>query len=154
MWAVSQFTPRPLFFSPLPIKPRKPPFLLAVSATSQPHRRRSTPGPKNQQGQPPQGQEQEDSREQREAEATNQQQLKALDVLWAMQRAAAEKKKRSSGGAIRKTKKKEPSSDDRSQSKKVDDVDYSNLKPLRIKSDWKVRLDSLEKRLEELSASK
>ncbi|XWS76819.1 hypothetical protein CRYUN_Cryun01aG0210200 [Craigia yunnanensis] len=71
--------------------------------------------------------------------------ISGSDVLWALQRAAAQKKKA-------KRKKKGLASSDASRSEK-DGIDYSNVRPLEIKSEWSLRLDELEKRLHELEES-
>ncbi|GLT79826.1 hypothetical protein SLA2020_513000 [Shorea laevis] len=69
--------------------------------------------------------------------------ISGSDVLWALQRAAAQKKK-----LKKKKKQKEPSPTASHMEKKT--VDYSNVKPLKIKREWGVKLDQLEKRLKQL----
>ncbi|KAK2649980.1 hypothetical protein Ddye_017469 [Dipteronia dyeriana] len=73
-------------------------------------------------------------------------QLSGSDVLWALQKASAKKKRKNK-------KRRELSSADghRGEDDGDDVVDYSNVKPLSIKSDWAVKLHELEKRLQELS---
>ncbi|KAH7578104.1 hypothetical protein ACOSP7_000750 [Xanthoceras sorbifolium] len=74
-------------------------------------------------------------------------QLSGSDVLWALQKAAAKKK-------TKNKKRRELSSADGHRGERDDDedvVDYSNVKPLCIKSEWAVKLDELETRLQELS---
>ncbi|XVF72955.1 hypothetical protein PTKIN_Ptkin12aG0161900 [Pterospermum kingtungense] len=73
--------------------------------------------------------------------------ISGSDVLWALQRAAAEKRK-----AKRKKKGLISSESDASQREK-DGIDYSNVRPLEIKTEWRLKLDELEKRLQELEAT-
>ncbi|XP_057980222.1 uncharacterized protein LOC131166021 [Malania oleifera] len=82
-------------------------------------------------------------------------QLRGSDVLWALRRAADEKKKISEA---KKKKKEEEENERRGSStsmgrREMEDsaLDYREVRPLRIKSDWKTRLDELGKRLQELS---
>ncbi|KAK3194536.1 hypothetical protein Dsin_025846 [Dipteronia sinensis] len=78
-------------------------------------------------------------------------QLTGSDVLWALQKASSAKKKK------KNRKRRELSSADSHREEDEDDddgddvVDYSNVKPLSINSDWAVKLHELEKRLQELS---
>ncbi|CAH2057713.1 unnamed protein product [Thlaspi arvense] len=78
--------------------------------------------------------------------------ISGSDVLWAIQRATAQRNRSS---ADRKKKKKEEEvtgvelSSSAGESTKDNGVDYSNVRPLRIKSDWGRRLDEFEKLLKE-----
>lgn len=69
-------------------------------------------------------------------------QLRGLDVLLALQRATVKKKN--------KTRKTNDSRREQVDDQD-DDVDYTNVKPLRINTAWAGKLDELGKRLEELS---
>ncbi|XVE73639.1 hypothetical protein DITRI_Ditri11bG0134600 [Diplodiscus trichospermus] len=71
--------------------------------------------------------------------------ISGRDVLWALQRAAAQKKK-----AKRKNNKRLASSDSDASHREKDSIDYSNVRPLEIKTEWSLKLDELEKRLQEL----
>lgn len=71
-------------------------------------------------------------------------QISGSDVLWAMQKAATHKKKKNKK-KMNKIRKGSPSQDEEVT------MDYSNLRPLCIKSNWDDRLNELEKRLQELS---
>lgn len=71
-------------------------------------------------------------------------QISGSDVLWAMQKAAAHKKKKNKK-KMNKIRKGSSSQDEEVA------MDYSNIRPLCIKSEWGGRLDELEKRLQELS---
>ncbi|KAE8721506.1 hypothetical protein F3Y22_tig00015910pilonHSYRG00092 [Hibiscus syriacus] len=62
--------------------------------------------------------------------------ISGSDMLWALQRAAAQKKKAN-------RKKGLTSSPDNQRGK--DSVDYSNVRPFEIKSEWNLQLDELEK---------
>ncbi|XP_044493719.1 uncharacterized protein LOC123217042 [Mangifera indica] len=76
-------------------------------------------------------------------------QLSGSDVLWALQRAAVQKKKKHK--KRRELKSAGTGSDKEDADVDDHDVDYSNVKPLDIKSEWSVKLNELEKRLQELS---
>jgi hypothetical protein len=67
-----------------------------------------------------------------------------------MQRATAEKNKVSGGVGKKKNKTRKGFVSGGIQ-REENSVEYSNVKPLCIKNDWDVRLDELEKRLQELS---
>ncbi|KAG2244509.1 hypothetical protein Bca52824_093640 [Brassica carinata] len=72
------------------------------------------------------------------------------DVLWAIQRATAQRRRTNAERMKkRKTRSAELSS---SASKSTGDncVDYLNVTPLRIKSDWGQRVDEFEKLLKDL----
>ncbi|TXG63092.1 hypothetical protein EZV62_010086 [Acer yangbiense] len=73
-------------------------------------------------------------------------QLSGSDVLWALQKASSAKKKKKN-----KKRRELSSADSRREEDEDDVVDYSNVKPLSIKTDWAVKLHELEKRLQELS---
>ncbi|CAN8286013.1 unnamed protein product [Cochlearia groenlandica] len=78
--------------------------------------------------------------------------ISGSDVLWAIQRAAAQKKQRSNADEKTTTKKKITSVELLStvgESTEDNGVDYSNVRPLNIKSDWGQRLDEFEKLLKE-----
>lgn len=45
------------------------------------------------------------------------------------------------------------SSDSDASRTEKDGIDYSNVRPLEIKSEWSLKLDELEKRLQELEAT-
>ncbi|OMP08676.1 hypothetical protein COLO4_06213 [Corchorus olitorius] len=67
-------------------------------------------------------------------------------VLWALQRAAAKKK-----NSKRKKKGLASSSSSSGASRpEKESIDYSNVRPLEIKSEWSLKLDELEHRLQEL----
>jgi hypothetical protein len=68
-----------------------------------------------------------------------------------MQRATAEKNKVSGGGGGKKNNKTRKGFVSGGIQREENSVEYSNVKPLCIKNDWDVRLDELEKRLQELS---
>ncbi|XP_022757612.1 uncharacterized protein LOC111304877 [Durio zibethinus] len=68
--------------------------------------------------------------------------ISGSDVLWALQRAAAQKKK-----AKRRKKGSAPS---KGSHREKDGTDYGNVRPLQIKNEWSLKLDELEKRLQEL----
>ncbi|XVF33092.1 hypothetical protein REPUB_Repub17cG0138500 [Reevesia pubescens] len=70
--------------------------------------------------------------------------ISGSDVIWALQRAAAKKKK-----ANNNKRKKGLASSDASRREK-DVIDYSNVRPLEIKTEWSLKLDELEQRLKEL----
>ncbi|KAJ0051853.1 hypothetical protein Pint_00658 [Pistacia integerrima] len=72
-------------------------------------------------------------------------QLTGSDVLWALQRATIKKKKK------HKKRKELSSAGSDKEDVDVDDVDYSNVKALCIKSEWSAKLNELEKQLQELS---
>ena len=84
----------------------------------------------------------------REEEEEEGKQISGSDVLWAMQKAAAMKNK---------SKKKKISKGLSSMGgHREEDVagDYSNVRPLCIKSEWGPKLDELEKSLQELYETK
>ncbi|KAK8565651.1 hypothetical protein V6N13_020736 [Hibiscus sabdariffa] len=70
--------------------------------------------------------------------------ISGSDVLWALQRAAAQKKK----AKIKKKASASTTSEDSRRDK--DSIDYSDVRPLEIKSEWSLKLEELEKRLQEL----
>ncbi|KAF5731994.1 hypothetical protein HS088_TW18G00681 [Tripterygium wilfordii] len=144
MWAVSPTCPC------LPLIPRptntKPPLAVTVSATSDEQQQQHRSSPIREQ-------KQQQKHNPKQAEGAQSRQLKGLDVLWAMQKAAAEKNKLS-GGSGRKNKRRKGLSSSEGSDREEDDVDYSNVRPLCIKEEWGVRLDELEKRLQELSENK
>ncbi|ESQ39317.1 hypothetical protein EUTSA_v10001667mg [Eutrema salsugineum] len=76
--------------------------------------------------------------------------ISGSDVLWAIQRATAQRKR---SNADKKTKKKKITgvelSSSAGESTRDNGVDYSNVRPLKIKSDWGHRLDEFEKLLKE-----
>ncbi|KAI9076800.1 hypothetical protein K1719_041216 [Acacia pycnantha] len=74
-------------------------------------------------------------------------QISGSDVLWALQRASERKKKK------KKQRREEESSSPVSGRREDLDsnVDYANVRPLRVKSEWGDQLDDLEKRLRHLS---
>lgn len=81
-------------------------------------------------------------------------QISGSEVLFAMQKAAAKKSKES-----RKKKTNTRGGPEVLSSvgryreeEEEDDVDYSKVRPLSVKSDWGTRLDELEMRLQELSS--
>ncbi|XP_028752297.1 uncharacterized protein LOC114712014 isoform X2 [Neltuma alba] len=77
---------------------------------------------------------------------SNPPQISGSDVLWALQRASERKKKK------KKQRRDEESSPVSSRREDADgNVDYANVRPLRIKSEWGDKLDDLEKHLRELS---
>ncbi|KAJ9171566.1 hypothetical protein P3X46_014919 [Hevea brasiliensis] len=145
MWGVSPI-PFPPFFPFIP-RPTKALVSLTVSATSQPFRQRSSPNP-NQQKQRIRNHEPENDNQR--GAATNQ--LSGLDVLWAMKRAAAEKNRAAATTNKKNRKRKGLLSADGQREEYA--VDYSNVRPLCIKSEWGARLDELEKRLQEISETK
>ncbi|KAM3746655.1 hypothetical protein ACB098_06G217700 [Castanea mollissima] len=164
MWALSQTTPSlphhtiisPKLLLPLP---------LTISANSQPRRHQSKPPrndavptkdikglghtilevtalnsttpnpiPKQQQKQEGEGR-----------------QISGSDVLRALQRAAAQKNEFSRSKKMKSKKMKKSNTMGISSSVEEGSLDYSKVRPLRIKGEWGVRLVELEKRLQELS---
>ncbi|KAF8106959.1 hypothetical protein N665_0129s0028 [Sinapis alba] len=76
--------------------------------------------------------------------------ITGADVLWAIQRATAQRKR---SNADRMKKKKMRSVELLSSASKStgdNGVDYINVRPLRIKSDWGQRVDEFEKLLKNL----
>nr|AFK46817.1 unknown [Lotus japonicus] len=75
-------------------------------------------------------------------------QISGSDVLWALQRASAVKK-------IKNNNKKHIKHDHHHGrgrlSSAAEVVDYTNVRPLCINSNWAAKLDELEKRLHQLS---
>ncbi|CAK7348643.1 unnamed protein product [Dovyalis caffra] len=137
-WAMSPVQQKPCFpLIPRPTKSVSP--LVTISAKAQPSSHQASPTSKHQQ---------------KQGEGRRTKQLDGLDVLWAMQRATAEKNKVSGGGGYKKNNKKRKGFVSRGIQREEDSVDYSNVKPLCIKNDWDVRLDELEKRLQDLSDTK
>ncbi|KAJ7963440.1 Death domain associated protein [Quillaja saponaria] len=161
-WAMSPSPPMPGYIlSPKLTKPLlRHPFLL-VTASSQPHSRYSKLPQKdifsaqqvgglghtlltalnpnsNATNTIPEPQKQNQRRYRQEAGGV---QINGSDVLWALQRATANKKK--------KQKRKGTSSV--VSHGEENGVDYSNVRPLCIKSDWGPKLDDFEKRLQEIS---
>ncbi|KAH1081081.1 hypothetical protein J1N35_020842 [Gossypium stocksii] len=65
--------------------------------------------------------------------------ISGSDVLWALQRAAAHKKKAN--------RKKGSASSPGATLRMEDTIDYTNVKPLQIRTEWSLKLDELEKRL-------
>ncbi|GAV74525.1 hypothetical protein CFOL_v3_18005 [Cephalotus follicularis] len=82
-------------------------------------------------------------REDKESEGRE---LSGSDVLWALHRATANKKSKNN-----KRRKHVSSSVMSSNTHEDGVVDYTNVRPLRIKMEWGVKLNDLEKRLQELS---
>lgn len=76
-------------------------------------------------------------------------QISGSDVLWALRRAAAQKKATSENKKMKKQKGVSSSVGGR---REEDGVDYSKARPVCVRSEWGVRLDELEKRLQELSS--
>ena len=75
--------------------------------------------------------------------------LRGADILQALQRkAAAETPK---GGARKGAKARRPGAKAREGSGEV--WDYSNVRPLEVKSDWAFRLEELDRLVQELQAS-
>ncbi|KAF3439800.1 hypothetical protein FNV43_RR18078 [Rhamnella rubrinervis] len=147
MWAVSCVS-QPIPYHSHPLIPRirhRPPLCLAVSANSQPpgqdigglgHTILTAIDSNTKPTIPiPNPDDEEDGR-----------QISGSDVLWALQKAAAHKKKKKKNKKKMNKIRKGPSSQDEEVA-----MDYSNIRPLCIKSDWGGRLDELEKRLQELS---
>ncbi|MBA0769433.1 hypothetical protein Gotri_018166 [Gossypium trilobum] len=66
--------------------------------------------------------------------------ISGSDVLWALQRAAAHKKKAN-------RKKKGSASSPEATQRLEDTIDYTNVKPLQIRTEWSLKLDELEERL-------
>ncbi|KAK8326357.1 hypothetical protein V6Z11_A11G110400 [Gossypium hirsutum] len=66
--------------------------------------------------------------------------ISGSDVLWALQRAAAHKKKAN-------RKKTGSASLPEATQRLEDTIDYTNVKPLQIRTEWSLKLDELEKRL-------
>lgn len=148
MWAVHPNPPAPSF--PLIPRPAKGFVSLALSATSQHSRHRSSPNRKKQQQQHRRIQKHEGENEKQRGAATNQ--LSGLDVLRAMQRASAEKNR----AAIARSKNNQKRKESLSAGGQGDEyaVDYSNVRPLNIKNEWGDKLDELEQRLKELSETR
>ncbi|VVB03536.1 unnamed protein product [Arabis nemorensis] len=72
--------------------------------------------------------------------------ISGSDVLWAIQRATAQRTRLNAD----KRKKKKITGVEVSSSTGDNGVDYSNVTPLKIKSDWGNRLEEFEKVLKEL----
>eukprot|EP00257_Ricinus_communis_P021784 XP_015581341.1 uncharacterized protein LOC8266306 [Ricinus communis] len=128
---------------------KQPPVFLGISANSQPSSHRYTSTNKKQRQKL---QKQDEEKQKERGAVTNQ--LSGIDVLWAMQKAAAEKNRTSNSKRNRKRDGLISASGQKEKEKEKDAVDYSNVRPLCIKSDWGPRLDRLEKRLNELSGAK
>jgi hypothetical protein len=165
MWAVFPATPRLCL---LPLTPSG----LTISANSKPARHRSKPpgndavttkdikglghtiltalnsshptNPDPIPEQPKQGKRKQAKQKQEEEGR----QISGSDVLWALQRAAAQKKATSGS---KKMKKQKGVSSSAGGHREEDGVDYSKARPFCVRSEWGVRLDELEKRLQELS---
>lgn len=72
-------------------------------------------------------------------------------MLRALQRAAAQKNEFSRSKKMKSKKMKKSNTMGISSSVEEGSLDYSKVRPLRIKGEWGVRLVELEKRLQELS---
>ncbi|KAH7519427.1 hypothetical protein FEM48_Zijuj08G0034900 [Ziziphus jujuba var. spinosa] len=163
MWAASiGSSPGPCHsLIPKPTKPRRRligPLVLSVPVNSQPPDQNiqglgrtsrttidSSTKPTNPIEKQDEGEEEEEGR-----------QISGSDVLWAMQKAAAHKN-RVSGMKKKKKKKNKMKKSKGSSSSHVEQevaIDYSNVRPLSISSDWGGRLDELEKLLQELSSER
>ncbi|EXB83830.1 hypothetical protein L484_023436 [Morus notabilis] len=93
---------------------------------------------------------QEDSNEEEEEGK----QISGSDVLWALRKAAAKKNKLS--GQHKNKKKKKNSGGLSSSAGHGEEIaaDYSNVRPLLVKSEWSGKFYELEKRLRDLSHTK
>ncbi|KAK9280185.1 hypothetical protein L1049_013872 [Liquidambar formosana] len=181
MWIARSIPSRPCLPSIIPKANRQPkrPFAVAVSvsATSQPRRHRSAPpqnasssaaedigglghvvlaalksnteqlDPKTPPTKTSNPRPKQQKQPQPEGGGEEGRQLSGSDVLWALQRATARKNKISGG----KKKRRSSTSVGTSDKDGIFEEDYSNVRPLSIKSDWATRLDDLERRLQELS---
>ncbi|KAG2725660.1 hypothetical protein I3760_01G076400 [Carya illinoinensis] len=152
MWAVSPTTARPYL---LPLTPSTP----SILADSRPPRFRSKP-PKDVKGlgrtiftaltsSHPNASPYPISNQRKQEQEDGGWQISGSDVLWALQKAAAQKNEMSENKKSKKKKKKKGVSSS-NHSEEVN-VDYRNVRPLCVKSEWGVRLEELEKRLQELS---
>lgn len=143
MWATQHLH---LLLIPRPLPSHLP--LILSARGSQPPRHRSAPlktgtGSSNPNTRIPE----EKQLQQTNKEEERRKEIKGSDVLWALQKAAA--KKNRSGGKkgkkIRMGKSKSPEAEG-----EEDCLDYSKVRPIRIKSEWSIKLDELEKRAKEL----
>lgn len=75
--------------------------------------------------------------------------ISGSDVLWAIQRATAQRKRTNAGKKKMKKIRGVELSSSAGESTEDNGVDYSNVAPLRIKSDWGHRLEEFEKLLKE-----
>ncbi|KAJ8748553.1 hypothetical protein K2173_003454 [Erythroxylum novogranatense] len=141
MWTMSPLPPRPFAVA---TKPTGLLFPAVFSARSQPSDDRASAAPKKK----PQKKEQERGTNKPEIPKQESGGLSGLDVLWAMQKAASEKNKRNDD---KKGKKKRVLSAAENRKEEDNNMDYGNARPLCIKRDWSIRLDQLEKRLNDLS---
>ncbi|XP_054782369.1 uncharacterized protein LOC129289601 [Prosopis cineraria] len=76
---------------------------------------------------------------------SNPPQISGSDVLWALQRASERTKKK------KKKQQQQRREEESSSVNSLSIVDYADVRPLRVKSEWSDKLDELEKRLRELS---
>ncbi|CAL1411690.1 unnamed protein product [Linum trigynum] len=143
MWSssVSILPSSPLVSPTKLLKPTVPtkPAAFPATAFAAPRRRSSFAVPAK-------AQETEDTTAGDEKQGTPNQ-LRGLDVLLAMQKVAAVKSKvknRKRSGQLRES----PAApgDEEAQ------ADYSNVRPVRVKKEWKAKLDDLESRLRRLSS--
>ncbi|KAL4361003.1 hypothetical protein GQ457_04G030290 [Hibiscus cannabinus] len=72
--------------------------------------------------------------------------ISGSDVLWALQRAAAQKKK----AKIKKKASTSTSTSSEVSHREKNSIDYSDVRPLEIKSEWTLKLEELENRLQHL----
>ncbi len=78
-------------------------------------------------------------------------QISGSDVLRALQRAAVHKNEMIKTKKMMKKKNNKGLSSSVGAHREADGLDYNKVRPLCIKSEWGVKLDALEKRLQELS---
>ncbi|PRQ58584.1 hypothetical protein RchiOBHm_Chr1g0360901 [Rosa chinensis] len=91
------------------------------------------------------------TKQQKQKQEDSSRQISGSEVLFAMQKAAAKKRKETRKKKT-KTSAEGLSSVGRHREEEEDEVDYSKVRPLCLKSDWGRRLDELEMRLQELSS--
>lgn len=75
--------------------------------------------------------------------------ISGSDVLWAIQRATAQRNRTNAGKKKTKKIRGVELSSSAGESTGDNGVDYSNVRPLRIKSDWGHKLEQFEKLLKE-----
>ncbi|GMP61055.1 hypothetical protein CsSME_00023668 [Camellia sinensis var. sinensis] len=95
------------------------------------------------------------SKQRSREEEQEERQLSGSDVLMALQRAAAQKikkKRRRDYSSSKLVKNRGPSGtvQKEGEEEETDTWNYSNARPICVKSDWTTRLDEFEKRLQEL----
>ncbi|KAL7259180.1 hypothetical protein ACSBR1_005140 [Camellia fascicularis] len=95
------------------------------------------------------------SKQRSREEEQEERELSGSDVLMALQRAAAQKikkKRRRDYSSSKLVKNRGPSGtvQKEGEEEETDTWDYSNARPICVKTDWTTRLDEFEKRLQEV----